>query len=144
MKICSFFKKILITSTDNKWLTLFRYFVTGGFVTIINIILLYIFVEFFKLNYILSNIISMIICITLTYIISKKIIFTKKVTIGVKKEFLSYIVIAIISIIIDTFTLNILINKFKIYYIFSKIVATLISTISNYFLKKKIYDMYKY
>lgn len=136
--------KIFLKYTKNKYLILFRYLVTGGIVTLINILLLYIFVEIFKISYILSNIISTSICITITYIISKKIIFTEKVKIGVKKEFLSYIIISIISIIIDTIILNILIENFSTYYIISKILSTCVSTITNYFLKKKIYDIYKY
>ena len=135
--------KYLITETDNNYITFFRYIFFGGTVTIINIILLYILVEFIKLNYTLANILSMIICITITYFLSKKFIFTKKVSIGAKKEFLSYIIISIISIIIDTTILNILTKKLSIYYLISKILATIISTITNYILKKLIYNRYK-
>ena len=139
-----YFKTIIIEETENKWLVLLRYLITGGLVTIINILLLYLFVDSFKINYVISNILSMVICITITYYISKKIIFTKKVKIGVKKEYISYIFIAIISIIIDTVILNILTEKFSIYYIISKILSTCISTITNYILKKTLYNMYKY
>ena len=135
--------KLLKEKTENRFITLFRYIVTGGFVTVINLILLYIFVEVFKINYIFSNIISMIICISITYFISKKIIFTKKVRIGVKKEFLSYIIIAVISIIVDTTILNVMTEMFNIYYIISKIIATGFSSFLNYFLKLKIYNLYK-
>ena len=139
----TFLKKVFINPTEEKHLVLFRYLVSGGLVTLINIILLYIFVEFLKLNYTLANVISMIICITITYILSKKFIFTRKVSIGVKKEFLSYIIIAIISIVVDTTILNILTKKFGIYYLISKILATVFSTAINYILKKVIYDTYK-
>ena len=138
-----FLNNLFIRPTEDKYLTIFRYIFFGGTVTVINIILLYVFVEFFKFNYILANIISMIICITITYILSKKFIFTKQVSIGVRKEFLSYIVIAIISIIIDTTTLHILTKKLSIYYMISKFLATFVSTATNYILKKIIYDTYK-
>lgn len=138
-----FIKKVFFEPTENKYLVFFRYIVSGGIVTIINIILLYVFVEFLKLNYTWANVISMLICITITYIISKKFIFTKKVSIGVKKEFLSYIIIAIISIIVDTTVLNLLTKKLAIYYIISKILATIVSTVINYILKKVLYETFK-
>lgn len=136
-------KKLFIDPNEGRFIMLFRYLFFGGTVTIINIILLYLLVEYLKFNYVLANVLSMIICIIITYILSKKFIFTKKVTIGAKKEFLSYVIIAIISIIIDTSVLNLLSEKFSIYYIISKIIATVISTGTNYILKKLIYNKYK-
>ena len=138
-----FVNKIFIEPTEDRFLTFIRYIIFGGIVTVINIILLYIFVEFLNLNYTIANIISMAICIIITYILSKKYIFTKKVSIGIRKEFLSYIIIAIISIIIDTIILNVLTKELSIYYLFSKILATIVSTGSNYLLKKIIYNKYK-
>ena len=56
---------------------------------------------------------------------------------------MSYVLIAIISIIIDTTILKILTEDFQIYYIISKILSTGISTVVNYILKKAIYTRYK-
>ena len=95
-------RKLLFDKTDDSKITLLRYIFYGGVVSVINIILWYVFVEFLHIDYTVSNIISMIICITITYILSKLFIFSRKVSIGTKKEFLSYIIISIISIGIDT------------------------------------------
>ena len=143
-KLVKLIKTIFINYTENKKIIFFRYLCTGGFVTIINILLLYLFTEIASINYTISNIISMLICITITYIISKKIVFVKKVKIGVVREFISYIAIAIISIFIDTIIMYILTEKFSIYYLLSKIFATCVSTVSNYILKKIIYNKFKY
>ena len=142
--ICKSIQKLLINYTEDRKILFLRYLFVGGFVTVINIILLYLLKEKCYINYSLANIISMSICICITYFLSKKIVFAKKVRIGVLKEFISYILIAIISIIIDTTIMVILTEKLYIYYIFSKIIATGFSTISNYLLKKVIYDKYKY
>ncbi len=136
-------KKLLFNQTENHKITLFRYLFYGGIVSVINIVLLYVFVEFLKIDYTISNIISMAICITITYILSKKFIFSKKVSIGTKKEFLSYIIISIISIGIDTAVLYICTSLFTIYYLLSKIIAIVVSTGVNYILKKLIYEKYK-
>ncbi len=138
-----FIKQLLFSPTENHRVTLIRYLFYGGIVSIINIILLYVFVEFLKIDYTISNIISMAICITITYILSKKFIFSKKVSIGAKKEFLSYIIISIISIGIDTTILYVCTSWLTIYYLLSKIIAIIISTGVNYILKKTIYERYK-
>ena len=74
-------KKIFIDYTENNKIIVFRYLVVGASTTIINIVLLYLFVEFLKIEYKMSNIISMLICIIITYFLSKKIVFSKKVQI---------------------------------------------------------------
>lgn len=80
-KIYDLIKRIFINYTEDKKLMFFRYICTGGIVTVINIILLYLFTEMLLINYNISNIISMLICITITYVLSKKLIFVKKVKI---------------------------------------------------------------
>ena len=80
-KIYDLIKRIYINYTEDKKLMFFRYICTGGIVTVINIILLYLFTEMLLINYNISNIISMLICITITYVLSKKLIFVKKVKI---------------------------------------------------------------
>lgn len=143
MKYLNFFNKLILSYTDNSYTIFLRYILSGIFVTIINFLLLFVFIEWFYINYIFSNIISMIICIILTYFISKKIVFMKKVKIGRKKEFISYVLIALLSIVIDTFILFLLTKFLMLYYIFSKIISTFISTFINFYLKKKIYERYK-
>lgn len=80
-KINELIKKIFINYTEDKKLIFFRYLCTGGTVTVINIILLYLFTEKLLINYNISNIISMLICILITYVLSKKVVFVKKVKI---------------------------------------------------------------
>ena len=80
-KIYDLIKRIFINYTEDKRLMFFRYICTGGIVTVINIILLYLFTEKLFINYNISNVISMLICITITYVLSKKFIFVKKVKI---------------------------------------------------------------
>ncbi len=136
-------KRLLFNKTDDSKITLLRYVFYGGLVSVINIILLYVFVEFLKIDYTISNIISMIICITITYILSKLFIFSRKVSIGRKKEFLSYVIISIISIGIDTLVLYICTSLLSIYYLLSKIIAIIVSTGVNFILKRMIYEKYK-
>lgn len=136
-------KKYLFEYTENSKIIFFRYLCTGGTVTVINMILLYLFTELANINYAVSNVISMLICIVITYITSKKIVFVKKVKIGMIKEFLIYVVISIISITIDTIIMYILTEKLKIYYLLSKVFATFVSTIFNYISKKITYDKFK-
>ena len=50
-------KILLIDYTENKKITFFRYLVVGGFVTVINILLLYILQNYYKTqNYCLADV----------------------------------------------------------------------------------------
>lgn len=122
-------KKYLFEYTENSKIIFFRYLCTGGTVTIINMVLLYLLTEWASINYAVSNVISMAICIVITYITSKKMVFVKKVKIGVIKEFLTYVLISIISITIDTMIMYVLTERLKIYYLLSKVFSTFVSTI---------------
>lgn len=137
-------KKYLFEYTENSKIIFFRYLCTGGTVTIINMVLLYLLTEWASINYAVSNVISMAICIVITYITSKKMVFVKKVKIGVIKEFLTYVLISIISITIDTMIMYVLTERLKIYYLLSKVFSTFVSTIFNYISKKIIYEKFKY
>lgn len=80
-KIYGLIKRTFINYTEDEKIMFLRYICTGGIVTTINIILLYLFTEKLFINYNISNVISMLICITITYVLSKKVILVKKVKI---------------------------------------------------------------
>ena len=56
---------------------------------------------------------------------------------------MSYVLIAILSIIIDTLILRFLTETLNIFYIISKIGSTVFSTGINYILKRWVYEKYR-
>lgn len=62
-----------------------RYSIVGGFCTIINLVLFFIFVQV-GMHYIVANIISYLLAVALNYLLSKYFVFTKNFNLQKKKE----------------------------------------------------------
>lgn len=133
------FNSIFIKETNNAILQFIRYFFVGGFAAFINILCLFIFKELFHVYYLISNIIGFITGLITNYILSKKLVFAKEKTSNHIFEFVSYAVIGIIGLIIDTILMWIFTDVFTIYYLISKIISTAIVFIWNFVARKILY-----
>ena len=71
-----FIKKIFIGDTDDGIIQFIRYFIVGGIAAVVNIGLLFLLVDIFDINYILSNIIGFIFALLVNYGLSTMFVFT--------------------------------------------------------------------
>ena len=129
------FKKIL---NKNFIIQFIKYFGIGLIAAIINILSLYLLSTIFKINYIIANIISFTLGLTTNYILSKKYVFINN-NLNKLLEFIIYGLIGIIGLGIDTLFLWLFTDKFKIYYMISKIISTGITFIWNFLARKILY-----
>ena len=137
-----FIDKIFIEKTNNFLIQFIRYFFVGGIAAVVNIGLLFIFTDLCNINYILSNIIAFIFGLIVNYCLSKKMVFTNDNSINKYFEFIMYAVIGVIGLGIDTFMLWIFTDKFKIYYMLSKIISTIITFVWNFIARKLLYKLF--
>ncbi|MBQ9853839.1 MAG: GtrA family protein [Bacilli bacterium] len=135
-------KKIFFENSNNFFLQFIRYFFVGGIAAVVNIGLLYIFSDFLNINYIISNIVSFSAGLIVNYILSKCFVF-KTNSLNVIFEFIIYLIIGVLGLIIDTVILWFLTSKFKIYYMISKIISTIITFIWNFLSRKIFYLFYE-
>ena len=131
--------KVLVDKTDNLIIQFIRYFFVGGIAAVVNILLLYIFTEIFNINYVISNIMAFVFGLIVNYSLSKKFVFTKDNSINKVFEFLMYTIIGVLGLGIDTFILWLFTDKFKIYYMLSKVISTMITFIWNFIARKLLY-----
>lgn len=119
----------------------FILFIIVGFVmTFLNFVLLALLVEILHFNYIFSNIISYIIVVVLSYFANSFITFNHKIT-NKKKEFkriISYCIMKLIFLEIDTILLYILVDIIKINLYLGKLILTIILTIGSFLFSKII------
>ena len=121
-------------------LDLTKYFGVSLIAAIINITFLYIFTEIFKINYLISNVLSFTLGLFTNYILSKKYVF-KNNKLSPIIEFIIYTLIGILGLIIDTFVLWICTKKLGIYYMISKILSTGVTFIWNFSIRKLLYHI---
>ena len=128
--------------TDSLLMQFIRYFFVGGIAAVVNIGLLFIFTEIININYVISNIIAFIFGLIVNYCLSKKIVFTNENSVNKVFEFIMYAVIGVLGLGIDTLMLWIFTDKFKIYYMLSKMISTMITFIWNFVARKLLYKIF--
>ncbi len=112
----------------------------GGIMTILNLVLFTLMVEFLKINYLVSNVLSYIIAITLSYFLNY--IFTFKMQNISRKEhikrIINYFIMKLSLLALDSICLYLLVDIFNLNVYLSKIGLTITFLIISYPLSKLI------
>lgn len=115
---------------------IFKFTIVGGIATLIDFIFLYIFREILNLDVILSNTLSFTISVIYNYIASIKWVFNVNKNKNSKIQFILFVILSIIGLLINNGILYLLTYLIGIYYLLSKIMATLIVMIFNFITRK--------
>ena len=134
----SLYRKIFIETTNNTFLQFIRY----GFVALISLVVdfgsLVFIKEILHIHYILAAILAFIGGLIVNYTLSRMWVFHSSKLDNRKKEFFIFSVIGIIGLLLTTLILWILTDIFGIYYIISKIIATILIYFWNFGIRKKV------
>lgn len=117
-----------------------RFSIVGGIATLIDFVYLYIFKEFLNFNVILANTLSFIISVTYNYIASITWVFDVNKNKNKNIQFIIFIIFSVVGLIINNVILYILTDKLNIYYLISKVIATLIVMVFNFVTRKKFLE----
>jgi len=112
-----------------------RFVIVGGISFVIDYMGLYVLTEYVNINYLISSSISFTIAVIVNYILSIKFVFRKAKN-GYKQLFL-FILSSIIALFLNQLCMWFFVELMSLYYMISKLLATLIVTIWNYITKKK-------
>ena len=132
-------KKLFFEKTNDTKIQFLRYIFVGGFAAVINIGSLYIFTDVLHIYYLISNVISFILGLLCNYILSKLLIFTTEKQMNKFIEFITYAIIGVIGLGLDTLIIWIATNIIGIYYMLSKIISTGLVFIWNFVARKLLY-----
>ena len=135
---------LFIKNTDVAWIQFLRYIFVGGVSALINISTLFILTDFCHIFYLISNIVGFILGLTTNYLLSKKFIFTTKITLSKSFEFFTYCAVGLIGLGLDTTIMWIATSKMGIYYIITKLISTACVFIWNFIGRKSIYIIFKH
>lgn len=130
---------LFLEKTNKTWLQFFRYLFVGGIAAIVNILTLFILTDICEIHYIISSILGFILGLSVNYLLSKLLVFTKESFGNKRKEFINYAIIGIIGLGIDTLFMYIFTSLIGIYYLLSKIISTIITFIWNFEARKLMY-----
>ena len=117
-----------------------RFSIVGGIATLIDFIFLYIFKEFLNMDVIIADTLSFIISVTYNYIASIVWVFDINKEKNKKIQFILFILFSIFGLVLNNIILYILTDIFNMYYLISKVVATLFAMIFNFITRKRFLE----
>jgi len=129
--------RILKHRLIQKYEQFLKYCIGGGTALIIDVGLLYVFTEFCGFWYLLSATLSFLIAGIYNYSFQKFITF-KSESKKYFKQFLLFVVIALVGLAINNTILYLLVEEAGTWYIAAKILAAAVVLIWNFFANKKI------
>jgi putative flippase GtrA len=113
-----------------------KYSLVGGICTVLDIFLLYFLTEYFHLNYLLASVFSFLSGSIINYFLCVSWIFDIR---KIKKrlhEFMFYILISIVGLLINTLCIWVFSEKFMFHYILSKLIAVVFTFTWNFLSRK--------
>ncbi|PIP29369.1 polysaccharide synthesis protein GtrA [Candidatus Kuenenbacteria bacterium CG23_combo_of_CG06-09_8_20_14_all_36_9] len=114
----------------------FLYCIGGGFAFIIDVGGLYVFTEYLKIWYIFSATLSFILAAIFNYLFQRFITF-KSVDKNISRQFILFVIVAAIGLLINNTLLYLLVELAGIWYIFAKVLTAAIVLVWNFFVNKK-------
>ena len=109
-----------------------KFGLVGCLGTLVNLGVLFIFTEFFLLFYIISEVIAFVVAGLHNYFFDKLWVFKEKIKDQVGIKYARFIIISLISLIVNLFVLYILVEYFDIWYIFAEIIAIMFGFLINF------------
>ena len=148
MKIKEIINRIFVDKTDSTFIQFFRSLFVGGVATVVDMGALALMVEFFGIDKIFASIAAFIIGLGVNFILSSFWVFKKAKVNSKTAEFVIFSIIAVIGLLLNTLIIYLFdeyVSGYAIfssfipadkYYLISKIAATIIVFIWNFFARK--------
>jgi len=116
---------------------IFKFIIVGGFCASIEFITFNIFISFFKIDYLIANVLSILIAVSINYLLSRAFVFEKS-RYSKRDEFLSFVLFSVLAILLNQMILWVLFEVIKLDIRLCKALAIVIVAFFNYLTKKYI------
>lgn len=117
-----------------------KFGMVGGLCFLIDYGVMVFLTEIFNINYLISSGISFTVSVIVNYILSMQFVFETEKDDSAMKKFIIFVVLSVIGLIINQILMWILVDKIGIFYMISKIGATVIVMVYNFITRKLILE----
>ena len=124
--------------TSNISIQIFRYVLAGSLAYMVDYGLLIIFTEFVQLYYLTSSAIAFLLGSMTSYVLNVNWVFDKRTFKNRQLEILIFILIGIAGLVLNQYCLWFFTEDLNLHYLHSKIIATIVVFVLNFFARKYI------
>ena len=125
-----------MSNTKKLFSQIIKFGFVGGPAFVIDAGLLFLLTEFCGIHYLISGMISFTASVIYNYILSVKWVFDAKKDANKTQEFIVFIVLSVIGLGINQLFMWLFVDMMHIYYMLSKIIATVIVMVYNFITRK--------
>lgn len=125
-----------MSNTKKLFSQIIKFGFAGGTAFVIDAGLLFLLTEFCGIHYLISGMISFTASVIYNYILSVKWVFDAKKDANKTQEFIVFIVLSVIGLGINQLFMWLFVDMMHIYYMLSKIIATVIVMVYNFITRK--------
>ena len=130
------FEALFKDKTDNTGIQLVRSMIAGAVAFAADFSTLFILTEFFGIYYLVSAFISFIFGVTTVYILSVMFVFKTRAVKNKTMEFALFAAVGIVGLGLNQVFLWFFTERLHCYYLYSKVLATIIVFLWNFFSRK--------
>lgn len=112
----------------------FRYGVVGGFGTVIHLVIIFLFVEYFKLTPIVSSVAGFFIVLVVSYFLNR--LWTFQANTKTKFQFIKYVIVSLIGLVINISIMYITIDILLWPYLLGAITMSFFVALTNFILNQ--------
>jgi putative flippase GtrA len=113
-----------------------KFGVVGFLCFFIDYFVLFAVTEFLGIDYLISSAISFSVSVIVNYILSITFVFSTKKDANKAKEFILFVVLSLVGLLINQVIMWVSVEKMAIYYLIAKIGATAIVMVYNFITRK--------
>jgi putative flippase GtrA len=118
-------------------LQVFRFLLVGLFCASIEYLTFNVFINAFKIEYLVANVISIVIAVSINYLLSRAFVFEKS-KYSKRDEFLSFVLFSVLAIVLNQLILWMFFEIIKLDIRLCKALAIIIVAFFNFLTKKYI------
>ena len=126
--------------TEHLLVQIFNFGVVGVIATIIDFGFLYLFRDICQLPLVLSNTLSFCISVIFNYFASMMFVFDVDENKSKKRNFILFVFLSVIGLIINDVIVYVVTEMLGVYYLLSKIIATVFVMVFNFVTRKKFLE----
>ena len=136
----NFFHIKVSNEIEHLLVQIFKFGIVGVVSTLIDFVFLYLFKDVLHIHLVIANTLSFVISVIYNYWASLTFVFDVNKEKSKRRNFIIFVVCSFIGLLLNDLLVYVITDKLGIYYMISKVIATLFVMVFNFITRKKFLE----